>query len=259
VPKNHPKAAPRVPWSELDQFATEDSTVQVRSIVLAVADDLHRLWIPARALLPGSFIELTEREFETVAEIEHTRRFQRQGTAGQSSPPAVSWPGLSPEDRRAERDRVQRLVSQLEDAGFLPIVPQGGPAGAEDYDRIGIVSAKRLTRPLRWTIRSGEQLRGDAGDWQVDNEHGEMRTVTDPEFQASHEPVGNGQFRRVGTFRAWKVGLETTLRTKEGRATAHPGDWIVESSGGERWPVSGQQFQRTYRPAGAAPGASRPS
>ena len=258
VPKNHPKAGSRVPWSQLDRFVTEDNILQVRSIMLAVAGRLHRLWIPARALLPGSFIELTDRELDTVAEIEHTRWFRRQAAFGKSNPLAVPWPDLSPEDRRAERDRVQRQVSRLEDAGFLPIVPKGGPAGVEDYERIGIVSAKRLTTPLRWTISSGEELRGDAGDWQVDNEHGEMRTVTDPEFQASHEPVGNGQWRRVGTFRAWQVTEPVRLRTKEGSATADPGDWVVESPAGERWPVSEQQFERTYRPVRDAPGENRP-
>ena len=253
VPKDHPKAGSRVPWSELNQFVTEDNILQVRSIMLAVADDLGRLWIPARALLLGSFIELTERELDVVAEIEHTRWFRRQANSGNSNPLAVPWPELSPADRRAERDRVQRHISRLEDAGFLPIVPRGGPAGVEDYERIGIVSATQLTTPLRWTIRTGEQLSGDPGDWQVDNEHGEMRTVTDPEFQASHEPVGNGQFRRVGTFRAWQVSVETKLRTKEGRVTANPGDWIVENAGGERWPVIDQQFRRTYRLASEAP------
>ena len=85
-----------------------------------------------------------------------------------------------------------------------------------------------------------------------------MRTVTDPEFQASHEPVGNGQWRRVGTFRAWQVTEPVRLRTKEGSATADPGDWVVESPAGERWPVSEQQFERTYRPARDAPGENRP-
>jgi len=38
------------------------------------------------------------------------------------------------------------------------------------------------------------------------------------------------------------------LRTKEGRAVARPEDWVVEGPGGERWPVSDQQFAQSYRP-----------
>jgi hypothetical protein len=256
VPQGHPKARSRVPWGELDQFVRQDNILQVRSILLAVAT-LGREWTPVRMLLPGSFIELSDRELEAVAEIEHTRWFRRQvafSRAGNEL--AVPWPDLTPERQLAEREQVRTQVSQLEEAGFLPIVRQGGPPEATDFVRAGIVSATQLTSPLRWTIHSGEQLRGNAGDWRVDSGRDEVRTVTDPEFQASHEPVGNGQWRRVGTFRAWQVTEPVQLRTKEGRATAGPGDWVVESPAGERWPVSEQQFERTYRPVRDAPGAN---
>ena len=33
-----------------------------------------------------------------------------------------------------------------------------------------------------------------------------------------------------------------------GQATARPGDWVVEAPTGERWPVSDEQFRRSYRP-----------
>jgi hypothetical protein len=39
----------------------------------------------------------------------------------------------------------------------------------------------------------------------------------------------------------------------EGRAIAQRGDWIVEGAGGERWPVTDDQFHRSYTaPEGAA-------
>jgi hypothetical protein len=49
-------------------------------------------------------------------------------------------------------------------------------------------------------------------------------------------------------FLAWQVTEATVVRTLEGPSTAGAGDWIVESPGGERWPVSGRQFRRGYRP-----------
>ena len=35
----------------------------------------------------------------------------------------------------------------------------------------------------------------------------------------------------------------------EGKAVARAGDWVVEGRGGERWPMTDEQFRRTYRPA----------
>jgi hypothetical protein len=43
----------------------------------------------------------------------------------------------------------------------------------------------------------------------------------------------------------------------EGQAVARAGDWVVEGRGGERWPVTDEQFQRTYRPSNGHP-ATRP-
>lgn len=58
---------------------------------------------------------------------------------------------------------------------------------------------------------------------------------------------------RIEGSGAWQVGEALVLRTMEGRAVAQPGDWVVEGSRGERWPVSDSQFRRTYTPASPAP------
>ena len=83
----------------------------------------------------------------------------------------------------------------------------------------------------------------------LDHQLFDERTVRESEFLISHEHVSGEQWRRVGTYRAWQVSETQTLRTMEGRAAARPGDWVVEGHGGERWPVSNEQFRRTYRPA----------
>jgi hypothetical protein len=144
-------------------------------------------------------------------------------------------------------------LAQLEDVGFVPVVPAGGPPAAARYERVGLVHASQLTEPLTWTNDTGEQMHGYAGDWRVVDDAGNLRTVSDPEFQSSHEPAGDGRWRRVGRYLAWQVSEAVVVRTKEGKATARPGDWVVEAPTGERWPVRDSQFRWSYRPCGNAP------
>ena len=191
--------------------------LRLRSILTRVAA-LGRQWTPVGRVPPGSFIELSQAELERVATAE------RIGVAD-----------------------VRRRLAQLEEAGLLPIVPAGGPEAAADFERIGVVRARPLSVRLHWTLPSGEELRGDVGDWHVIDDAGKARTVTDPEFRSSHAQLGDGRWQRVGVFRAWPVAETVVLRTKEGSATARPGDWVVEGPGGERWPVSDGQFRRGYR------------
>jgi hypothetical protein len=126
------------------------------------------------------------------------------------------------------------------------------------FRRTGTVRARRLGTRRPWVRPSGEELSGDAGDWRVTDTNGDERTVRDTEFHASHEPLGGELWRRTGTFRAWRVSEDLILRTMEGRAIAHPGDWVVEGYRGQRWPVSDRQFRRTCQPASTEADGSRP-
>ena len=192
--------------------------LRLRSILTQVAA-LGRQWAPARVVPSGSFIELSRAELERVAAAAHARVAD-----------------------------VRRRLAQLEDVGFLPVVPVGGPQTAASFERVGVVWARRLGARLHWTLPSGEELLGDAGDWHVVDGGGTARTVTDSEFRSSHSRLDDGRWQRVGVFRAWQTAEVVVLRTKEGSATARPGDWVVEGPGGERWPVSDAQFRRSYRP-----------
>jgi hypothetical protein len=126
-------------------------------------------------------------------------------------------------------------------------VPQGGPPHAAVFERVGIVQARQLQTRRRWTRRSGDELAGGPGDWRVIDEANDERTVRDLDFRASHEPLGGDRWRRTGTYSAWQVSRKLVIRTMEGRAVAHPGDWIVEGHRGQRWPVTDEQFRRTYK------------
>jgi Trk K+ transport system NAD-binding subunit len=274
VAPGDPKTYGRRPWDELDQFIRQDNILQLRSILSAVAAR-GRQWVPARMVPSGSFIELTDGDLEDVARSEHTRWYHRRVAAGWSAgvvqgdaaitarrPPrsnasVVPWPEL-PAGKQAElREFLRAQLAQLEDVGYVAIVPAGGPPEAARFQRIGIVQATKLTAAQSWTRRSdeeAEELRGDAGDWRVRDSFGDVRTVGNAEFRQSHEPVDGKLWRRVGMFSAWRVDEALVIRTKEGRATANPGDWVVEGALGERWPISDEHFRRTYRPARPGPG-----
>jgi hypothetical protein len=265
------------PWTELDEFIRQDNILQLRSVMTAVVDR-GRQWVPARAVPAGSFIELNDHDVEAVAHAEHTRWYRRRLGAGWSPEPSpdgrryltdshllangrhpdqdplvnsrvVSWAELPPARRSQAVDYLRSQLAQMEDVGFMPIVPPGGPPGTADFRRIGTVRARRLHARRPWTRRSGDELHGNAGDWRVVDDAGDERTVRDLAFRDSHAPMGGEVWQRTGTFRAWQVSETLVLRTMEGRAVAQPGDWVVEGSRGERWPVTDSQFRRTYTSA----------
>ena len=259
-----PKTLTRRPWADLDEFIREDNILQLRSVMTAVVARGRR-WVPARAVPPGSFIELNDHELEEIARTEHTRWYHRRLAAGWSAgrpndgtrttaprnalvnSRVVPWTDLPADERAGSIEYLRSQLTQLEDVGFMPIVPAGGPPEAAEFQRIGTVRARRLRSRRPWTRRAGDELWGDAGDWRVFDDSGDERTVRDLEFRASHEPLRGEVWRRIGTFRAWQVREGLVLRTMEGRAVALPGDWVVEGRGGERWPVSGAQFRRSYQ------------
>jgi hypothetical protein len=245
-------------WAELDEFLRQDNILQLRSVLTEVARR-GRHWLPARAVPPGSFIELTGEDLAAVAQAEHTRWFRRRqaagwvpdGAAANGGPDRVNtrvvpWAVLSAADRQSSIDYLRSQLVQLEEAGFMPNVPAGGPAEARPFRRVGTVRARQLRARWPWARRTGDQLNGEAGDWHVVDDAGDERTIREPEFSSSHEPLGAGRYLRTGIFHAWRASQEQVLRTMEGRAVAQPGDWIVEGSGGERWPVPDGQFRRSY-------------
>jgi hypothetical protein len=252
VPPGHPKAPARLPWPALDPFLRQDNILELRSILIAVAARGRR-WAPVHLVPPGSVIELSEEDLTAITIAEHTRWVQRRLAAGQAGENVVPWEELPPRMRSDVSRHLRSQLNQLEDVGFVPVVPAGGPPPAARFERVGLVRASPLTEPLAWTNHAGEQMHGYAGDWRVIDDAGNLRTVTDPDFQSSHEPAGGGRWRRVGSYLAWQVSEAVVIRTKEGNATARPGDWVVEAPTGERWPVRDEQFRWSYEPSPGLP------
>ena len=274
-----PRTLTSRPWGDLDDFIRQDNILQLRSIMTEVVARGRR-WVPSRAVVPGSFVELSEQDVEAIARREHTRWYQRRLAAGWSAggtgraanrgranpdrplvnSRVVPWADLPADEQARAVGYLRAQLDQLEDVGFMPVLPAGGPPGAAEYRRIGTVRARRLNARRPWTRRAGDQLYGDAGDWRVVDAGGDERTVADLEFRASHEPLGGEFWRRTGNYRAWQITQAVVLRTREGRATALPGDWVVEGARGERWPVTDEQFRRSYTAsAGPPPGGARPA
>jgi hypothetical protein len=258
VPPGHPRAPARLPWPDLAPFLKQDNILGLRSILSAVAGR-GRQWIPVHLVPPGSVIELSEEDLAAVTVAEHTRWLRRRLAAGQAGENVVPWELLPPRTRdEAFRDLCSQLA-QLEDVGFVPAVPAGGPPGAARFERVGLVRASQLTEPLTWVNHAGEQMRGCAGDWRITDDAGNLRTATDADFRSGHEPAGDGRWHRTGIYRAWRVWETVVVRTKEGKATARPGDWVVEAPAGERWPVKDEQFRWSYRPADSPPFLALPA
>lgn len=248
LPPGDPKAAARVPWRELDPFLQQDNILQLRSILTEVAKR-GRQWKPVHLVPGGSVIELGESDLTEITKAEHTRWVKRRLTAGQAGGNVVPWAALSPEMRSEVTGYLRSQLGQLEGVGFVPVIPVGGPATAARFERVGLVRASRLTEPLAWTSHTDDEMRGNAGDWRVIDDGGNVRTIGDAEFRSSHELVGEDRWRRVGTYLAWQVSEVVAIRTREGGATARPGDWVVEAPSGERWPVEDEQFRWAYQPS----------
>jgi hypothetical protein len=85
------------------------------------------------------------------------------------------------------------------------------------------------------------------GDWAVTDQFGKLRSVAAAVFPATHEKIGPNRYRRVGIVRARLAVAGEIIATSEGQSVAPPESWIVEGTGGERWPVPGRQFAETYR------------
>jgi hypothetical protein len=253
-----PKPHTDRPWADLDHFIRQDNILELRSVMTAVVARGRR-WLPGRAVPSGSFIELSDRDLEEIARAEHDRWYRRRLDAGwmpaSNGTPArharvnarvVPWHELPAEYRASNVEYLRSQLAQLESVGFVPAVPDGGPPEAAVFERVGIVQARQLQARRRWTRRSGDELAGGPGDWRVTDEANDERTVRDLDFRASHEPLGGDRWRRTGTYSAWQVSEELVIRTMEGRAVAQAGDWIVEGHRGQRWPVTDEQFRRTY-------------
>ena len=125
-------------------------------------------------------------------------------------------------------------------------MPAGGPPEAAGFERIGTVQARKLHSRPTWTRRpamNSPATPETGGSSTIGATNGPSARPSSGQPRA----VDGERWRRIGTYLAWQVREDQVLRTMEGRAVARAGDWVVEGHGGERWPVTDEQFRRTYR------------
>jgi hypothetical protein len=115
----------------------------------------------------------------------------------------------------------------------------------QQFTRVGTVNAEQRNTPWTWTSRSGQTMRADAGDWQVQAD-GATWSVRDDIFQSSYEHVEGNQWRRLGHVSARPAQPGETIETLEGPTTASDGDWVVRGADGDEWPVPASQFAERY-------------
>lgn len=114
------------------------------------------------------------------------------------------------------------------------------------YVRRGEVTAVKRMHERSWMTAGGETMIARPGDWDVVDDLGDVRSVAAGIFEATHEQVGPSRYRRCGTVMARPSLVGEVVTTLEGEVTARLGDWIVEGSRGERWPVPASKFRSAY-------------
>jgi hypothetical protein len=126
------------------------------------------------------------------------------------------------------------------------------------YLRRGEVTAQKRRRAWSWTTSTGDVMRGSAGDWAITGDDGRHWSVAATVFESSYERVGPQRYRRAGTVLARQASDREVIATWEGDAVAHRGDWIVQGTRGEQWPVPDGQFRAGYEgPLDCGPGDPR--
>ena len=89
-------------------------------------------------------------------------------------------------------------------------------------------------------------MHADAGDWAVEGSQGEVHSVNDAIFRATHEHEGGRQWRRCGIVEARPARIGEVVETLEGSVKASAGDWVVRGTQGEMWPVPVAEFTSGY-------------
>jgi len=209
----------------------------------------------------SSDLDLTEDELERLARVEHESWQRHYLTAGwvvgtvrddarKQHPDLVGWDELPTHRRRSEMAGVIDTLLQLRALGYRAVRPVTDDDGWRRFDRVGAVTAARLTAPHRWRTSGGEEMVGAPGDWLVTDESGGSRTVTDASFRATHRRLAADRWERTAQVEARPVRPGEQVDTQEGMTTARDSGWLVRDGNGNRWIVPEEQFRTGYRAAG---------
>jgi hypothetical protein len=144
-------------------------------------------------------------------------------------------------------DAVRKRVSPGSGKVVSSVAAPSNDAEWQFFRRIGTVVAEQRDEAWTWTLRSGQTMQANAGDWSVqDTTSGHTWSVREDIFRTRYDHIGGRIWRRRGMVRARPARDGEVVDTLEGRVTTSPGDWLVLGEHGDRWPVPGDDFAQRY-------------
>lgn len=262
-----PRSPAAMPWAELNELYRGSNRRQVRNalwMVEQIAGHTWNTWGSPPAQLSGrdmadsapleqlALLGFDQYAAMSMAQAEHEDwcRYYRHNGWKYGSPrddsrkihdKLVDWSVVE-----SKPDLLNTAVRSL--AATLWSLRQLGYRSRpvwRPFLRVGTVTAQQRNTPWTWESDSGHTMQANAGDWAV-HDDGKTWSVRDAIFRDTFEPAGEGRWFRKGRVQARPAHPGETVNTLEGPTTAAEGDWIVRGSGGEQWPVPGDEFTRRY-------------
>ena len=116
----------------------------------------------------------------------------------------------------------------------------------QTHRRVGTVTAKHRRMRWVWTTAAGKSMQASPGDWEVSDGRRSW-PIHNRMFRDSHERNQGRSWERKGDVLARPARPGETIHTLEGPVKAADGDWVIQGSRGEQWPLSDDEFRRRYR------------
>ena len=275
--RRYPQARLAVPWDKLPEFYRQSNRRQLGVVRRGLAA-LGRTWSPTRAetvefdesrleaaepdlvITEGiALFDLTEDELSSLAKVEHESWVRHNRAAGWTPPATrddnakrhpdlLAWSELPAQRRRSAMAGVVDTLLQLRALGHRAVRPVADPGGWRRFQRVGEVTALRLTERHAWRAPTGEELTGRPGDWLVTDASGRKRTVTDASFRVSHRHLADDRWERTSQMEARPARPGEVVQTQEGVTTAGEDGWVVRDAEQNYWIVPEEQFRAGYRP-----------
>ena len=249
------------PWDRLPVFFQESNVRQLGLLFSSVTiPAVDRTWAgpPATEVLPW-----TDAEVAALAQAEHESWCAYYCSHGWSHRPGRPKAENPPKDWRVDYDKrlwapdLQSWVELGPDRQYwngvyvrraldlLPLLGYAATPAFHEYERVGVVKATRLTAPRDWAWK-GQPLRGETGDWWVEDAAGGGRSVKPDSFAATYRRIGEELYERCGTVRARRAIPGEVIVSPEGETVAHEGDMVLTSDG-VSWVSGADAFESGYR------------
>lgn len=98
---------------------------------------------------------------------------------------------------------------------------------------------------------NGDAYARGGADYIVAHGPGDYAVVRGDIFERTYESLGSGLYRKRTdiVLRCFTLDRPALIRTLEGLKKAERGDWVMQGTKGELWPVEAEKAQEKYEPA----------